>query len=178
MTVDPHRRPETSAAPPKKERGVTPITQAPVTGSMTVRLTLRVDFGGRGALGPGKVRLLEAIAERGSIAAAAKSLGMSYRRAWLLIDSLNRSFRYATVTARPGGAQGGGAALTEFGRELVHRYRQIETGAARSAREDMEALEQALVPVSAELASPAAAPPDAGHVKVRAPRHRRGRKPG
>ena len=94
------------------------------------RLTLRVDFGPGRSIGPGKVRLLEAIDRTGSISQAGRSLGMSYRRAWLLIDDMNRCFRHAVVNAKPGGSQGGGAVLTQFGAELVRDYRAIETAAS------------------------------------------------
>ena len=93
------------------------------------RLTLRVDFGPSRSIGPGKIRLLEAIDRTGSISQAGRSLGMSYRRAWLLIDDMNQCFRHAVVSAKPGGSQGGGAVLTEFGAELVRDYRAIETAA-------------------------------------------------
>jgi molybdate transport system regulatory protein len=108
------------------------------------RLTLRVDFGGSRSVGPGKIRLLEAIARTGSISQAGRSLGMSYRRAWLLIDDMNRSFRHAVVTAKPGGSQGGGAALTGFGAELVRDYRAIEAAAERAAKLRLRGLEAAL----------------------------------
>jgi molybdate transport system regulatory protein len=85
----------------------------------TTKLMLRVDFGPNRALGPGKIRLLEAIDRSGSISQAGRALGMSYRRAWLLIDDMNRCFREPVVEAQPGGARGGGAALTGFGRKLV-----------------------------------------------------------
>ena len=81
----------------------------------TLRLTLRVDFGSGRALGPGKICLLEAIAKTGSISQAGRKLGMSYRRAWLLVDDMNNCFRDPVVMAQPGGAHGGGAALTAFG---------------------------------------------------------------
>ena len=74
-----------------------------------VRLTVRVDFGADRALGPGKIRLLEAIGKTGSISRAGRALGMSYRRAWLLVDDMNRSFRAPVVATQPGGVQGGGA---------------------------------------------------------------------
>ena len=98
------------------------------------RLTLRVDFGPGRSVGPGKIRLLEAIDRTGSISQAGRSLGMSYRRAWLLIDDMNQCFRDTVVNARPGGSQGGGAVLTEFGAELVRDYRAIEAAAAVAAR--------------------------------------------
>ena len=75
-----------------------------------VRLTLRVDFGTDRAIGPGKILLLEAIRDTGSISQAGRALGMSYRRAWLLVDDMNQCFREPVVTAQPGGSQGGGAA--------------------------------------------------------------------
>src|SRR3954470_11170810 len=102
-----------------------------VTGT---RLTLRVDFGPGRSIGPGKIRLLEAIERTGSISQAGKSLGMSYRRAWLLIDDLNQCFREAVVSAKPGGSKGGGASLTGFGSDLVRDYRAIEQAAASAAK--------------------------------------------
>ena len=109
-----------------------------------VRLTVRVDFGSDRALGPGKVRLLEAIGKTGSISQAGRSLDMSYRRAWLLVDDLNHCFREPVVTTQPGGAQGGGAALTPFGLELIEKYRSIEAEAMAAARPQLHALETAL----------------------------------
>ena len=90
------------------------------------RLVLRIDFNEGRALGPGKVRLLELVGETGSISAAGRAMGMSYRRAWLLGDALNRTFRMLVVEARGGGAGGGGASLTPFGLELVACYRAME----------------------------------------------------
>ena len=109
-----------------------------------VRLTVRVDFGTNRALGPGKIRLLEEIGRTGSISRAGRALDMSYRRAWLLIDDLNRSFREPVVTKQPGGARGGGAALTPFGRELIGQYRSIESQATAAARQQLRALEASL----------------------------------
>jgi molybdate transport system regulatory protein len=94
------------------------------------RLTIRVDLGKSGALGPGKIRLLELIDARGSISEAGRAMGMSYRRAWLLVDNLNRSFRQSVVMKQTGGRHGGGARLTPWGRRLVQRYRAIESDAA------------------------------------------------
>ena len=108
------------------------------------RLTLRVDFGPSGSIGPGKIRLLEAIDRTGSISQAGRALGMSYRRAWLLIDDMNRCFRHAVIRAKPGGSQGGGAVLTEFGADLVHDYRAIEKAAAGAAKKRLRGLETAL----------------------------------
>lgn len=109
-----------------------------------VRLTVRVDFGSDRALGPGKIRLLEAIRKTGSISRAGRSLGMSYRRAWLLVDELNRCFREPAVTTQPGGARGGGAVLTPFGRALIEKYRSIETKATAAAKRQLHDLEISL----------------------------------
>jgi molybdate transport system regulatory protein len=109
-----------------------------------VRLTLRVDFGSVRALGPGKIRLLEAIGKTGSISQGGRSLGMSYRRAWLLVDDLNRCFREPVVTTKPGGARGGGAALTSFGRTVIARYRAIEKRATAAAKNELRDLEISL----------------------------------
>jgi molybdate transport system regulatory protein len=109
-----------------------------------VRLTVRVDFGSDGSLGPGKIRLVEAIHRTGSIAQAGRSLGMSYRRAWLLVDDLNRCFREPVVTKKPGGAQGGGAVLTPFGRALIENYRCIERQATAAAKRQLRELETSL----------------------------------
>jgi molybdate transport system regulatory protein len=94
------------------------------------RLTLRVDLGEDRAIGPGKIRLLEAIRDAGSITRAGIALGMSYRRAWLLVDDMNNCFREPVVAAQAGGSHGGGAALTPFGRRLIDQYREIEAEAA------------------------------------------------
>ncbi len=110
----------------------------------TPRLTLRVDLGNGRALGPGKVRLLEAIEKTGSISQAGRSLGMSYRRAWLLVDDMNNCFRDAVIAAQPGGVHGGGATLTPFGQQLVERYRAIEADALVATRKHLHDLEAAL----------------------------------
>ena len=78
------------------------------------------------AIGPGKIALLEAISETGSITAAAKKLGMSYRRAWLLVQETNSCLVEPAVTAAAGGHAGGGSALSATGRALVQRYRELE----------------------------------------------------
>jgi molybdate transport system regulatory protein len=109
-----------------------------------IRLTLRIDFGPDRALGPGKIRLLEAIRNTGSISKAGRSLSMSYRRAWLLVDDMNHCFREPVVVTQPGGARGGGAALTPFGTKLIENYRAIESGAAAAARAQMRALQTSL----------------------------------
>ena len=109
-----------------------------------VRLTVRIDFGADRALGPGKIRLLEAIGKTGSISRAGRALGMSYRRAWLLIDDMNRCFRAPVVATQPGGVKGGGAELTPFGVALIENYRAIEAQAAAAAMPRLQALENSL----------------------------------
>ena len=86
----------------------------------------RVDFGRDEAIGPGKIALLEQIGMSGSLSQAARELGMSYRRAWQLLCSLNACFRERAVTTSKGGRGGGGAMLTAFGRELIRAYRKFD----------------------------------------------------
>jgi len=131
------------------------------------RLTLRVDFGASRSIGPGKIRLLEAIGRTGSISRAGRALGMSYRRAWLLIDDMNRCFRHAVVRAKPGGSQGGGAVLTEFGAGLVRDYRAIETAATAAAGSRLRELEGALKRSRQKISEPR---------KITARRRKRGAK--
>jgi len=114
-----------------------------------LRLTLRIDHAGRHMLGPGKVRLLELIGEHGSISAAGRAMGMSYRRAWLLVEALNATFTTQVVAARPGGSGGGGARLTEMGQQVVRRYRAIESAADAAATTELAALLDALAPITA-----------------------------
>src|SRR5262245_8323582 len=96
------------------------------------KLVLRVDFGADDAVGPGKIELLELVDALGSIAAAGRAMGMSYRRAWELIDSINQCFSEPVVSKSPGGPAGGGAQLTPLGRSVVKHYRAIERKAARA----------------------------------------------
>jgi molybdate transport system regulatory protein len=104
------------------------------------RLTLRLDFGPGQAIGHGKIRLLEAIRDYGSISAAGRSMGMSYRRAWLLIDELNHIFEEPVIDSKHGGSGGGGAALTQFGHRVVQRYRSIEVKAHDAVAAELDAL--------------------------------------
>ena len=99
-----------------------------------IRLNIRVDLAGGRSVGPGKVALLEAIVQKGSLSEAARSLGMSYRRAWLLLDDLNRSFNESVARTAVGGTRGGGAVLTAFGLELITQYRGFEREAEGLAR--------------------------------------------
>jgi molybdate transport system regulatory protein len=107
----------------------------------TVGLTLRVDFGSDRLLGPEKIRLLEAIAKTGSISQAGRALGMSYRKAWCLVDAMNSCFCDPVIEARTGGSNGGCATLTELGHNLVGRYRAIEDDALAATREHLYSLE-------------------------------------
>lgn len=108
------------------------------------RLSLRLDFGDTVRLGPGKVRLLELIGERGSITAAARAMGMSYRHAWLLVDSLNQAFTEPVVATRPGGKADKRAELTPFGREAIRRFRAMEAAAWIAIEPDLQVLEAAI----------------------------------
>lgn len=101
------------------------------------KTTIRIDFDIGVRLGPGKAQLLELIEEHGSIRAAGASIGMSYRRAWLLSDEINRMFREPSIFTRHGGKSGGGAGLTEFGRELLSRYRRMEAAMLKAADGDL-----------------------------------------
>ena len=112
-------------------------------------LKLRIDFGPDRALGPGKVRLLELVAATGSISAAARAMDMSYRRAWLLVDAMNRTFQDPVVSTRGGGAGGGGASVTPFGLELIDCFRAMEHEARTALAARVARLEQALAGPSA-----------------------------
>ena len=109
-----------------------------------VQFRLRVLKGDDIAVGPGKIDLLEAIAATGSLTSAAKKLGMSYRRAWLLVDTMNRCFDAPVTESAAGGARGGGTALTPLGTELVERYRRIERAALEASTADLRRLRSLL----------------------------------
>jgi molybdate transport system regulatory protein len=101
----------------------------------TPTIRFRVDFGRRQAVGPGKIALLERIGQTGSLSRAARDLHMSYRRAWLLLESLNASFRERVAVSSRGGRGGGGVRLTVFGHRLISVYREFEVQMqARAAR--------------------------------------------
>ena len=131
---------KTQSVPAKKvgaKAGIKTGTQAPTPASTSsrtktrpeVRFRMRIRKGDTVALGPGKVELLEAVREHGSISAAARSLDMSYRRAWLLIDELNQSLKSPATVSEQGGQSGGGCVLTPVGENIVRLYRGIEAQA-------------------------------------------------
>ncbi|HJQ55723.1 MAG TPA: LysR family transcriptional regulator [Vineibacter sp.] len=103
-------------------------------------LSIRIDLDDTEALGPGKARLLELIGDLGSISSAGRAMGMSYRRAWLLIDELNGTFKSPLVETQKGGGGGGGAQLTASGRKVIRLYRAVGVAAARAAASELRAL--------------------------------------
>ena len=115
------------------------------------RLRLRLVLGAGHRLGPGKIDLLEAIAATGSITAAGRSMGMSYRRAWILIDEANRMFTTPLVTTAAGGAGGGGAHLTDLGRDVIAAFRRIEARTRAAVTEELAAFEPAFADLDAPL---------------------------
>ena len=103
-------------------------------------LSIRIDLETGGRIGPGKIALLEAISKTGSITAAAQSMNMSYRKAWLLlVDEINKLLSEPAVTAAAGGAKGGGATLTPVGQKTVQLYHSIEMRARAAARSEFQA---------------------------------------
>lgn len=110
------------------------------------RVTLRIDLANGARLGPGKIALLAGIAEHGSIRAAGAAMGMSYRRAWLLGDEINRMFREPAIFTRHGGKSGGGAGLTPWGEELLARARRMEDASREAIKNDLHWLEASMSP--------------------------------
>jgi molybdate transport system regulatory protein len=104
------------------------------------RLSIRIDLANGDRIGPGKIALLEAIRSTGSISAAARSLGMSYRRAWLLVEEVNDALREPAVAAATGGRRGGGAIVTAVGERVVALYRAIEARARGAAGGEFRAI--------------------------------------
>jgi molybdate transport system regulatory protein len=107
---------------------------------MKQMVRFRVDFSEACSLGPGKIDLLESIQRTGSLRQAAQALGMSYRRAWLLLDGLNRSFTEPASTASIGGQGGGGVTLTPFGLEIIRTYRAAAQAIESVAQRELEAI--------------------------------------
>jgi len=113
-----------AAAPAKKRRP-------------SVKFRMRITVGDLIAIGPGKIALIEAIGETGSITGAARQLGMSYRRAWLLLEELNGALKKPAVDSAQGGQNGGGSVLTDTGRALIELYRRVERTAEAACRDDL-----------------------------------------
>jgi molybdate transport system regulatory protein len=107
---------------------------------MKQTIRFRVDFTTSCSLGPGKIELLEGIERTGSLRQAALTLGMSYRRAWLLLDALNHSFSEPATTASVGGHGGGGVHLTPFGQEIIRCYRAASRAIESAARSELQPL--------------------------------------
>jgi molybdate transport system regulatory protein len=108
------------------------------------RVLLRLYLSSDRPLGPGKVQILESIRDGGSISEAARWMKMSYRSAWLLVDSMNSLFKKPVVNTTLGGRGGGSATLTDFGRDVIHRYRTMERATRRAIAKDLAALERSL----------------------------------
>jgi molybdate transport system regulatory protein len=125
------------AAMPKRPRK---LSEAAGAGD---RLSIRIDLPSGGKIGPGKIAVLEQIARTGSISAAGRTLKMSYRQTWDLINDLNQSLGTPVIETAIGGTAGGGAVLTEVGKAVVNTYRAIEVDAALAARKHLSALTRA-----------------------------------
>jgi molybdate transport system regulatory protein len=109
----------------------------PGAAGRTPKPQIRILFRKAIAMGPGKAELLQAIERTGSISAAAREMDMSYRRAWLLVDTMNQSFKQVLVSTETGGQRGGGARVTEFGQEVLKRYLAMEAKAANAVAGEM-----------------------------------------
>lgn len=111
------------------------------------RLSIRIDFQPSGSsLGPGMIRLLELVSKNGSLRAAATEMKISYRKAWLLLQAIQKTFDGPVVVATTGGSFGGGTKLTELGEQLVNLYRKIEAGAVLSAEAELKAITSLVQP--------------------------------
>lgn len=119
---------------------------AKLSGKLQIRarVLLQTEQGEEIAMGPGKAELLEAIAEAGSISGAARKMGMSYRRAWLLVDTMNRCFKSPLVSSAAGGNQGGGASLTPLGEEVLALYQQLQADIKAAAQTQGATLQKLL----------------------------------
>lgn len=124
---------------PKKKASAKPERHGP---------RLRVLFSELTALGPGRAELMERIARTGSISAAAREMGMSYRRAWLLVEATNSAFVEPLVSTNTGGSGGGGAQLTDFGMSILGRYRAMELKAAQALSADFAEFSKYMLPRS------------------------------
>lgn len=118
------------------------LATSPIAVMPQTHLSIRLDLTNDDRIGPGKIALLEAIRDTGSISAGARKIGMSYRRAWLLVEQINMALAQPAVEAAPGGRQGGGATVTDIGERLIGIYHAIEDLAYASARDQFKAIEQ------------------------------------
>lgn len=109
-------------------------------------LKIHIPYGEESAIGSGKADLLEAIQRAGSISAAAREIGMSYRRAWDLVDTMNHCFLEPLVETATGGSHGGGAQVTAFGLAVLRHYRELEAKASACVATEVEALAKLLRP--------------------------------
>jgi molybdate transport system regulatory protein len=125
----PQREPYT---PPMGSRSAGPVAR------------LRIVLGGDIALGPGKADLMEGIRDTGSIAAAGRRMGMSYKQAWLLVETMNACFAKPLVAAAKGGERGGGAHLTPLGEDVLRRFRRMQASSARATANDLAALKRVM----------------------------------
>lgn len=112
------------------------------------RLSIRLDLASGARIGPGKVAVLEEIGRSGSISAAGRTLHISYRRTWELVEDLNAALGAPVVQTTAGGSGGGGASLTALGQALIERYRAIEEDCATAARKHLAALQRVARPPS------------------------------
>jgi molybdate transport system regulatory protein len=118
-----------------------------MTGEAILKLKIQLYCGDEIAMGPGKADLLEAIRSEGSISAAGRAMGMSYRRAWLLVDAMNRCWLQPLVETSPGSAHGGGARVSTFGENVLDRYRALQAAIDKAADcGDFVALQDAILP--------------------------------
>lgn len=122
------------------------MTHDPRDGRPEPRMRIRLVFGEGSMLGPGKAELLELIAQTGSISQAGRRMGMSYKRAWMLVETLNSIFAEPLVESSRGGASGGGATLTQAGHAVLKHYRSLEAHAAQAGGKEIEAIRAMLKP--------------------------------
>lgn len=127
---------------------IAPHYPAKMSSNRSIKIILRLYCGKEIAMGPGKADLLDGIARHGSISAAGRSMGMSYRRAWLLVDTMNRCWKAPLVATVPGSAHGGGARLTENGASVLSHYRALQRGLLDATENpDRAALAEAMLAV-------------------------------
>jgi molybdate transport system regulatory protein len=143
------------------------------TPAATVGVRLRIDIGPDCSIGPGKIALLEQIERSGSLSEAARVLKMSYRRAWLLLEDLNRTLGQPVTTASVGGAGGGGARITPFGRQVAAAFREIESATTSAAAQKLEWLLQSGVAAASAPVAPRRAVTRSLSAKKRAPAGKR-----